>query len=418
MIVNIAFNTIIYIMVFLFPGVIFRRLYFSGNIKNKFDSGSNFERVLWSILLSLICLFTFCFFTIIFDDYSDNFISKHIIIGERDVLCFFEDIYSNHYPDLMRSRNNLKVVFLIFSTLYFVSAFLGWFSNRTVHVLKLHKIFSFLQFSNQWESLVESNKLNNSKHKYGDRARTHVDLKTKNGSLFSGIFKQYIINEQSSVESIVLNETYKYYTLNIPEDDIKIQQVRDEINAGSLSKLLHLENNVVYIYKKRIEGELFVIGKDQVEDISIRFVTWKNVFDQKTDFAKIILSFLVFIITIVSAINVFFDLGFYDFKSIFRRIVFFITVILNLMFILMIIVSSLDTENGENQETQNTQETAEDDKKEDNISIKESILWLIYFTIPYLYVFNYLKFWIVFGGMLFILPGIAVISMKLTKKNK
>ena len=54
--INIAFSTIIYIMVFLFPGILFRRAFFSGDFNKQFESGNAFERILWNMLVSMIML--------------------------------------------------------------------------------------------------------------------------------------------------------------------------------------------------------------------------------------------------------------------------------------------------------------------------------------------------------------------------
>lgn len=403
MIVNIAFNTIIYIMVFLFPGVIFRRLYFSGKIRNKFDSGSNFERILWGILLSIFCIAAFCSITIILNDVTNNFISSHSPITENQVICVFEEIYRNQYPSLLQSRDSLLTVFIVFISLYCFSAFSGWFVHKFIYSLKLDKYFSFLQFANQWEFFTESNKLNNDNHKFGDRAQTQLDLKTKNGSLFTGTYKQFIISDDNSIESIVLKDAYKYYTLEKSIERIKIEEIKKEIASGSLTKIEHIENSSVYIYKKRIEGNLFLISKDEVEDISIRYITFKNIFDKKLDVAKSILTLSALLLVIMCAINAVWDLGIFNFVGIYRRIVFSIVFILNILFIISIIVTIL---------------APKEERAKNKYVILDSLVWLIYFVIPYIYILAYIRFNALIVVMVLLFPVIATISTRIEKSKK
>ena len=41
---NIALNTIVYLMVFIFPGMIFRKFYYIREYSKEFDKGNLFER--------------------------------------------------------------------------------------------------------------------------------------------------------------------------------------------------------------------------------------------------------------------------------------------------------------------------------------------------------------------------------------
>ena len=387
-------------MVFLFPGVIFRRLYFSGDIRNKFDSGSNFERILWGILLSIFCLALFTITTTYVDGYTNNLISDNAHLSESQILCVFEDIYKNQYPDILRSRKTLLSVFIAFFCLYAFSALVGFFANKIVYSFKLQKSISFLQFGNQWEYLTVSNKITNDNHKFGDRCETQIDIKTKNDELLTGTYKQFIINDENSVESIVIKDAYKYYTFKKPDDNDKINEVKAEIENNSISKIEHLDTETKYIFKKKITGNLFVINKQDVENISIRYVNISNIFDKKLDFINAVFSIILMILAILSFINAIWDLGIYDFVGRFRRIVFSLTFLFNLICIATLVYSFIEPKNDST-----------------NKSRFDTLVLLIYSLLPYFYIFALISFAYFALIMFCTLPLLSYIFTLVSKSN-
>lgn len=375
MIVNIAFNTIIYIMVFLFPGVIFRRTFFSGKFRNNFDSGSNFERILWSILLSVFCIAIFTIMTIFLDDYSYNSISQFSHISEVQLLKVFDELYSNKYPQIFKSRESLKGIFVILFSLYIFSSISGWFIKKMIFSFKLEKSVSFLKFENQWDYIGSSNKSNNSNHKVGDRVETEVDIKTKSNELFTGKFKQYMLDKDSAIESIIIKDAYKFYKLSKPDDDLKIDIIKREIESNNGSKVEYSESETTYVYKKKISDHLFIINKGEIENVAIRYVKIGNIYDNFTEYVKTILSIILILLALLSGVNAIWDLGIYNFIGVFRRIVFSITVVFNIIFIANLIYSFFEPK------------TIATNKERYDISIL-----FLYSLIPYIYVFAYIRF--------------------------
>ena len=53
---NIALNTIVYITIFIFPGIIFRKFYYIREYSKEFDKGNLFERFVGTIFASVIIL--------------------------------------------------------------------------------------------------------------------------------------------------------------------------------------------------------------------------------------------------------------------------------------------------------------------------------------------------------------------------
>lgn len=401
MIVNIAFNTIIYIMVFLFPGVIFRRTYFTGEIRNKFDSGSNFERILWAILLSFICITSFCLFAGFIDNYTNNFISHAANINERDILCVFEDTYSNRYPDALRTKESLSKIALLLLILYAFSAFLGSLIHKIVYSTKLDRYISFLKFGNHWEYYFESNKNTNIDHRFGDVTVTQLDLKTEN-DLFTGLYNSLIVNDENSVESIVLEEAYKYFQLKKPDDDKKIQEIKAEITAGSTIKIEHLDTPTSYVYKKRIAGHVFVLNKADIKDISVRYIKITNVVETWFAYAKSIFALFSIAIMLLCLINIIWDLGFYPFKDDLRRSIFSMTLIINLYFLVNIVLKLL---------------VRKEDRKLSRFDRIQSLIYFIYFLIPYLYCFSFMEISTLIIIMVLSLPCITIVLSYLERSK-
>lgn len=402
MIVNIAFNTIIYIMVFLFPGIIFRRTFFSGKFRNNFDSGSNFERLLWSILISVLCIVTFCFIFIMLEGLTHHLFSGLIKITEKEVLCVFEDIYSNRYPDVFRSKEKLLSCFSVFFFLYIYSAFLGFILNKFIFILKLEKSVSLLQFENQWDYLAVSNKVTNSSHKFGDRCITQIDVKTKNDELFTCKFHQFLLDKDGKVESIVVKDTFKYITLDKKDDVDKINHIKEETAKPHSLLIEHLETDFKYIYKKRIKGNIFIFSNDNIENISITYITLSNAFGKIQDIGRIAASIILVLTILFSATYAIWDFGLFDFKSNFKRIAFSFTFIVNILF-LILFIASLKKDNSENF-----------DIKEYKNQIKDSLLLFTYSLVPYLYITGIIKFsWTIILLIILLFP----ISFMLSKTN-
>ena len=99
---NIALNTIVYLMIFLFPGIIFRKFLFIREYSKEFDKGNLFERFIWTILTSIgILIVTFSIFLIL----------KNILNLDLLTSISYKTIW-NTFNDL--SNNKLKERFSLF----------------------------------------------------------------------------------------------------------------------------------------------------------------------------------------------------------------------------------------------------------------------------------------------------------------
>ncbi|WP_294280864.1 hypothetical protein [uncultured Chryseobacterium sp.] len=339
--------------------------------------------------------------TIFLNDYSYNSISQFSHLSENQLLKVFDELYSNTYPEIFKSRESLKGIFVILFSLYLFSAISGWFIKKMIFSFKLEKSVSFLKFENQWDYIGSSNKSNNSNHKAGDRVETEVDIKTKGNELFTGKFKQYILDKDNAVESIIIKSAYKFYKLSKPDDYLKINAIKREIDSGYGTKVEYYESETTYVYKKKISDHLFIVNKGEIENIAIRYVKIGNIYDNFTEYAKTILSIVLILLILLSAINAIWDLGIYNFIGTLRRIVFSITVVFNIIFIANLIYSFFESKS-----------TTIKKQRYDT-----SIL-LVYSFIPYIYVFAYIRFFTLVIIMIVSLFFVGLIINKVEKTTE
>lgn len=374
--INIAFNTIIYIMVFLFPGILFRRAFFSGKFNKHFDSGNTFERLLWALLCSIISIALFSCVLIFIDSYTDGSVEDFIEIGYCEVIDNFRAIYSNNFPSIFDStRSLLKLSGLLF-TLYIFSSISGFLLHKFIFILGLEKRFSLFKFQNAWDYLTNSNKQNNGSHKLGDIYYTRVDIKTSEGELFTGKLHDIVLDKEGKIDAIAIQETYKFYTLEKTADVTKINHVKSLIRKKDINFIFHSETVTEYIYKKRIKGNVFTAFNDKISNISITYVKLSHIYER---FRKYLRYFTTVLLTGVILFSISYSLWDYhllNFTNSFRRIGFCIMLPFNVMTFLLFFISIINIKK----------------KKYYWDDIIYCLLITVLFTIPHLYIAGYSTF--------------------------
>lgn len=375
--INIAFNTIIYIMVFLFPGILFRRSFFSGDFNKYFESGNTFERLLWNMLTSILMLVAFCLSIHFFNIFSPFKIEFELQIA--DITDTFVCIYENKLPTIFISEIRIIQTIQLLLSIYLFSILLGYFFNRIIFYLGLEKRFSIFQFQNSWQYLTNSNKQNNIDHSIKDIYYTKVDIKTEAGELFTGKLHVISYDKESKIEAITLQDAYKYYRLTFDKDEKKINEIKEAINDKDPHLILHSETTNNFIYRKRIKGDLFTIFNNDLENISITYIKISNFYQKFQKALRIALSIIILFITVFSISYSIWDFHIIPFSSYYKRLAFCIITPLNCIFLLLIIISLFN------------RKLLNENFKQYIKQIKDAICILIMFLIPYLYIFDILK---------------------------
>jgi hypothetical protein len=321
--INIAFNTIIYIMIFLFPGLIFRRAFFSGKFSNNFNSGNAFERLIWNILFSIISIYVFY----ILFKYLD--VSNHKIFSYKlqkdQIFETFKYLYENKFPVLFLSEDFIKISLSWLFFIYFFSGLIGFVINKIIIIIGLEKSFSVLKFQNNWEYLINSNGKNNSSHNFLHLYYTKVDVKTKNQELFTGKLHEIIYDKDNKIEAITIEDAYKFYKCSLIDDKEKIEYIKSSINKDDPYIIEHQQTNSEYIYRKKIKGNLFSIFINDIENISMSYIKIANFYQNlQINLKKLFTISFVLIIAFCFS-YIIWDFNVFLFDSFKRRVVFCIT---------------------------------------------------------------------------------------------
>lgn len=372
--INIAFSTIIYIMVFLFPGILFRRAFFSGDFNKQFESGNAFERILWNMLVSMIMLVMHSLSIQTYNSIFYNVIDFGL--KNEDIADTFICLYENKFPTIFISEIKISSTIKLLFSIYSFSFLLGFFLNRTIFYLGFQKRFSILQFQNHWKYLTDSNKQNNISHSFGDIHYTKVDIKSPNGDLFTGKLHRIIYDKDDKIEAISIQDAYKFYKLVISDDQQKINEIKELVNDNDPNIIIHSETNINFIYRKKIKGNIFTIFNNDIENISITFIKISNFYRKLQNVIKILISLFILLISIFFLSYAIWDFQIINFSTYSRRLFFCLLTPLAFIFTLLFFISLFN------------RKKYLKDKIEYYNQTKDSFLLLIIFYIPYLFIFN------------------------------
>ena len=258
--INIALSTIVYISIFLFPGVLFRKFLFIGVDNKQFYTGHLFERFLWTILFSfIVLLISYFIFSI-----SKNLFSLDEAISYETIKGAFTTLSHNEFPsedEFDRQYKNL-IVLLVF--IYLLSAALGYFT-RIIFSFGVIKNTGVFKKFNYWEDLIKGYKHNRTQKisdllTYGyTKADVLIRLTDSQTKLYSGIVKDYFIcSGTNNLQEIVLEKTNRYSEKKptvIPGDNFIIPS-RNILNL-----------NFTYIYEKKDDNKVYSLVQKTIDVI-------------------------------------------------------------------------------------------------------------------------------------------------------
>jgi hypothetical protein len=368
-------------MVFLFPGILFRRTFFSGKFHRHFSSGNVFERILWGILLSLVAIVCFSFFVFYFKGSKILPIQFNIGFTSKEVIDTFTNLYENRFPDNFKRPDFLAKAIKFLFSLYAFSALIGFLMNRVIFYLGLEKKFNFLSFQNSWEHLFNSNQRNNSSHSIRDIYSTKVDIKTKGEQLFTGTLHEVIFDKDGKVEAFAIQEAYKYFTLEKGKDDGKIMEISAMASGDDPNVIVHSRTNSQFIYRRRVKGNIFTISNGEIENVSITYIKVSDFLSKFKKYISIFVSLLLLFITVFSIAYAIWDFGIIDFSTPYRRVGFAILTPFFSTLVMLFVFSLFNFS------------ALKKDKKRYLNDLKNSFLILLIFTVPYIYPLFEIGFW-------------------------
>lgn len=244
---NLALNTVVYIMIFIVPGFLFRSFFYRNEFAKEFYFGNLFERFIWTLFFSGLMLLA-CYVFISF------------LLG-----CGIDVIPQISYETIREIHNSIhqqsdiilpdRDTFLLKSGSFFALISILWGLSILLGFI-LHKIavaFNY-NFYNYWYALLKGKKNTppqGFKYKY-----TQVDILTHNNVLYQGEYKKhYLSKSDNDLETIFLEKVRKK-------------------EKGS--------------YFKAIPGHNFCIHKDDIVNINLSYIYIENKSHWKSFVAKIL----------------------------------------------------------------------------------------------------------------------------------
>ncbi|MHA3047894.1 hypothetical protein JSO59_011145 [Riemerella anatipestifer] len=149
--INIALNTVVYVMIFMFPGIIFRKFYYTREYSKEFDKGNLFERTLITVLLSVVILALSAFVFTLIREILGYSLLPHISYDTiRDLNNTV--ISSNELPDpnLTPDFDNIILDFFkMILGIYFLSILFGFVAYflSSSRIIKSSGVF---KYKNYW----------------------------------------------------------------------------------------------------------------------------------------------------------------------------------------------------------------------------------------------------------------------------
>lgn len=294
---NIALNTIVYILIFIFPGVLFRKFYYRGAFTKQFSQGNLFERFIITLFLSVVSLLT-CISIILLLRYvfGIRFLNS---VSYETIRVVFNTLKDNQLPEKKVFGNIYKDFTVLLLLIYFLSTVLGAISHGIILLFKIDVLSNVFRFNDKWYYHITGKTYDNLKGK--KYLYTFANVLTEDGDkkvMYSGYLKDYCIDDNNNLSSVFLTNTHRYdYTGLENTEPSRAKYIIGNMMWISGSKILNI--NFTHVAKEK-ELEKFK----------------KNVYDISTVVFYLLSSFTITIF--------WFDNFFIEFASILQKVFFII----------------------------------------------------------------------------------------------
>lgn len=390
---NIALSTIFYVMIFIFPGIIFRKFYFRGSFTSQFSKGNLFERFTLTMFFSIISALLSVSVLILLRYLLDiRFLES---ISDRTIIDVFNDIKQEKIP--YRVTNRATDFFLLMSLIYVISMLLGAVMHSLVVGLKLDVKYPILKFNHPWHYIVKGKnikELQNKKYLY-----TNIDVLIDDGYkkvMISGVLLDIIQNPQDNkIEHILVKDCKKY----------KFQE------DGSFET-------------KRIEGNMMSFPMDKVINFNLTHITRDRNYDKFKRSLNVVFSVIFVIALLYLIISPWMErILFFEINGVLKKISFSISSVVLLSLIFGKISSYIPIEEQNYVAKKDNLNTGQEEKgdlsadkmKEENFSWGQVFILSIILITVILWTLGFYKWWwvlIIYGILIMITLIISLITNK------
>ena len=222
---SIALPTVALIII-LAPGLLFRRFYYTGVFSKEYIK-SSFTDFIFSSIVPSILIHSFLLYCFSSNYQIDVNVFSILFSGSSnvpDIEKAFNSIYQYHSPILR-----------YFAWALFLAIGLGNLARVIVRTTKLDRSVQFFRFQNQWHYVFSGEILDfpDWAGQYEDFDFTYVDALVDSNSdgliIYSGILKNYVLNNQNGIDRIYLSEAKRRLLTNDPKNNQQLQPIYYEM---------------------------------------------------------------------------------------------------------------------------------------------------------------------------------------------
>jgi len=244
-------STIVFIVLLIFPGLIFKRFYFQGQFTKQFQAGTFADRIItnvfWGVIVQIVSFITYCWI------FSFKYESVRSIIDKA-----YEKVSHNQIPSIDPTYILYILGYLVY--LIIIAAGLGYSFFSIIRFCKFDIYWPALRFSNKWNYMIKGEILSTKEFKMlkkGKVSSTEIDIIIEDSKesvkMISGVLIDYTISEKSGeLETLHIMAAQKY--------------IKNESGGGAFKEIL---------------GDYMVIPCHRMVDMNIRYLV-----ENKTDKPK------------------------------------------------------------------------------------------------------------------------------------
>jgi len=260
-------------MVFLFPGVLFRKFYFSGKFTKQFSQGNLLERFLWTLFCGVVSL-SICGALFYLINVEWKLELTHNMTFES-ISSIFQCLSTNKYPPEFSNKDSLKEIGMLLVIVYAFSILAGLLCVKLVRLLSFDLYISILRFNNDWVYISEPTKSNGVERSFLDVYTPYVDIliiQKDKEELYRGVLHDFFYDKENKLEHIVIKSASKFIKVkNIPENEQKIKHLKQLIKNGDKEFSEHKSFPDEYVFKKKIQGDRLVLSALNMTNINFTY---------------------------------------------------------------------------------------------------------------------------------------------------
>lgn len=242
---EIALNSFILFLLFIFPGIVFRRFYYVGEFSKQFSS-SNWVNTLYISLVPGLVIQIISYFTFVNLIYRKPILNNYSFIN-----AVYTKLKSNSLPKEFFNFELLCWVFAYLIVTIFISFIIAQFCWIIVRNLDLDKKFSPLRFNNYWHYYLSGESL-----KFKDfrgilpnqkvlltEADVLIDIGNEGTKLYKGFLRQHTICKNTGDLKAIYLTDVRRFKRELPPNNIK--DVPGHIMIIPAEKIVNI--NLTYI---------------------------------------------------------------------------------------------------------------------------------------------------------------------------